>query len=93
MASSADGDSDFIGLGVLECVSNVFLGTGLDEERWAHAVVVHVAGSGILVFVFTIVGTGGACRDLDARYVCDVNRHGSGIFVWYTLLRKGLIYN
>ena len=43
MTSGADGDSNFLSLGVLECESNVFLGFGLDEERWAHAVVVLVA--------------------------------------------------
>jgi hypothetical protein len=56
MTSSADGDSNFLVLGVLECNSNVLLGTRLDEERWAHAVLVPVAGSGILVMELIIFG-------------------------------------
>lgn len=89
MTSSADGDSDVMGLGILECGGNVYLGTSLDEERWAHAIVVHVAGSGILVFEFTILWPR-ACCDLDALYVCNMKRHGRGVLCGIACCERGL---
>ncbi len=73
MATSADGDGDFLGFGILEHSSNVFLGRGLDEECWAHTVLVLVAGRGILVLEPIIFGC--ARCDLDTRDVGNVNRH------------------
>ena len=74
MATSADGYGDFLGLGVLECEGDVFLGRRLDEERWPHAVLLLVAGRGILVLEPIIVG----CTrcDLDAPNVGDVSCRG-----------------
>jgi len=73
MTTSADGDSDFLGLGVFEGDSNIFLGGGLDEKCWTHAVIVLVAGRGILVVESIIVGC--ASCDLDA---CDVGDKSCG---------------
>ena len=79
MTSSADGNSDFLSLGVFKRDGNVLLRFGLNDERWAHAVVVQVAGSGILGLDIIIVV--GVCCDLETRGdSCNVNRHARGVF-------------